>query len=698
MIALKNILSENKIIKFITVYKEALLQCFFAVLIFILATWRLDEIGQPIILSDEYGYWANSSYFLGQDWSSVTSRIGYYSYGYSILLIPLRLMQIIFGWQWFELYRAAVVQNAFMLVGTYFISIKICKRYFGDLNEIVRSFVCCAAALYSSNMFYAHLTLTETAILFFFWVFLYILMNVIDNPNMINHILLAMVSVYMYTIHQRTIAILITAIIIVIYQKMFNNSKLQHVAGFWGAMAVVMSIHSAIKHGLQYYYYLGNEPKTVLELAKVALSAKTLIIILAGVAVLGFLYLVEKKKYKMILGIMAVVLVVGVVFVMTVGVPGANTNEAVDMRISNNDFSGQWGKIAGIFTLNGFLRLGISITGKWFYMAAATGLVICWGIKDLFKQMFWWCVENAQCMITTIKGGTYTGKRIINDKFKDNIWFFGLFLAFAGTFMICAIYKEGLFKNDDLVHGRYNEFLVGIMLIYSFYVLYKDKHWIGTTVISLALFLAGAALCQHTLTELKRTEFEMCHSVMFGRVFWNKEVPVGKFKIMISYVLPLGLTFIILMKVWGKRFSKYFTLRCALLLLIPAVSWTYLSSQVLENYSISLNRKSANTAPDIVEIIESYDYHDDKNIYYLEDTRYYRYAEKIQFMLSDREIIMTNMQEVPLTEDAFFIMSTSAAGTEAVQQECEIIATRGQYALVINKNHELMKRWGKNER
>ena len=118
----------------------------------------------------------------------------------------------------------------------------------------------------------------------------------------------------------------------------------------------------------------------------------------------------------------------------------------------------------------------------------------------------------------------------------------------------------------------------------------------------------------------------------------------------------------------------------------------------MSSSSISLNRKSANTAPDIVEIIESYDYHDDKNIYYLEDTRYYRYAEKIQFMLSDREIIMTNMQEVPLTEDAFFIMSTSAAGTEAVQQECEIIATRGQYALVINKNHELMKRWGKNER
>ena len=166
---------ENKIIKYIERYKEALLQCFFLVFIFILATWRLDEVGQPIVLSDEYGYWANSSFFLGQDWSSLTSRIGYYSYGYSLLLIPIRILQRIFDWEWGYMYSAAVVLNTTMLLCAYLLAVKICKRYFDAQNWILRSTVCFAVFSYTSNIFYAHLTLTETTILFGFWLFLYIL-------------------------------------------------------------------------------------------------------------------------------------------------------------------------------------------------------------------------------------------------------------------------------------------------------------------------------------------------------------------------------------------------------------------------------------------------------------------------------------------------------------------------------------------
>ena len=58
-----------------------LLQCIPAVIIFLLATYRLSDIGQPILFNDEIGYWSNSAFFMGDDWTSVTGRIAYYSYG-----------------------------------------------------------------------------------------------------------------------------------------------------------------------------------------------------------------------------------------------------------------------------------------------------------------------------------------------------------------------------------------------------------------------------------------------------------------------------------------------------------------------------------------------------------------------------------------------------------------------------------------
>lgn len=36
-----------------------------ALVIFLLATYRLSETGQPILFNDEIGYWSNSAFFWG---------------------------------------------------------------------------------------------------------------------------------------------------------------------------------------------------------------------------------------------------------------------------------------------------------------------------------------------------------------------------------------------------------------------------------------------------------------------------------------------------------------------------------------------------------------------------------------------------------------------------------------------------------
>ena len=44
--------------------KKGMSRFLMALVIFIFGIWRLDEVEQPIVFSDEYGYWANTSFFL----------------------------------------------------------------------------------------------------------------------------------------------------------------------------------------------------------------------------------------------------------------------------------------------------------------------------------------------------------------------------------------------------------------------------------------------------------------------------------------------------------------------------------------------------------------------------------------------------------------------------------------------------------
>lgn len=689
------------------IHREHILQFVLMLGIFILGIWRIYEINQPIIFSDEYGYWANSSYFLGQDWSSLTSKIGYYSYGYSLLLVIIRVIQRVFDLHWSEMYELGILLNALMLVLGYLMAVKISKRYFDKYNWIRRNIVCFVAFLYSSNIFYAHLTMTETTIYFCFWLFLYLVMKSIDKPSVANHMLLALVSVYVFAVHQRTIAILITAIIIVIYQKILRNNRLIDVVAFWLTMTVCLVINSVIKSDLQQSFYLASGHLTSNQIFEKIFSTKNLLLVVAGIALFIFLYLLEKRKYKIVISAVVLIAMAVVMVLLKEGLPDIQSTQNVDSRISNNDFSGQWAKIKGIFSTQGIVRLGISITGKWFYMASTTGLVICWGIKDIFKHMFWMVYETIKCAILALVGKEYKGHKALGIKLKEDIWLLAVFFAYIGTFLICAIYKEGLYKVDDLVHGRYNEFLMGIMIIYSFYSLYKDKHWIRTLLISIALYCIAGAICQYTFDELQRTEFELCHSPMFGRVFWNYESPTGKVRIMAKYVLSLGVPFILLLKVYSNKKcglnirnikitpSKIAIIRCVIALLIPAVSWTYLSTRLIDKYIVAVNVKNSNVAPEITKWIDLLDWKDDKNIYYFEDTEYYRYAESLQFMLPDKVITITSSSNVSLDEDAFFIMDTQYALSPHIQEKCEIIVKKNHFSLLINRNQELMERWDK---
>ena len=58
----------NKVVKFLKNYREGILALLGAAIIFMIGSYRYQETFQPIVFSDEYGYWATSAFFLGEDW------------------------------------------------------------------------------------------------------------------------------------------------------------------------------------------------------------------------------------------------------------------------------------------------------------------------------------------------------------------------------------------------------------------------------------------------------------------------------------------------------------------------------------------------------------------------------------------------------------------------------------------------------
>ena len=692
MVKRRAVLAAQSLKKFIWEHRLALLQGIPALLLFLFATYRLSEISQPILFNDEIGYWSNSAFFMGDDWTSVTGQIGYYSYGYSLLLIPLRVLAGWFYWGSDTLYRAGIVLNGVFLVMSYVIALQLAKRYLPEMNRLVRTAACFTVCTYSTYLVYAHMTWTECTLLFFFWVFLYVMMRLTDHPTVGNHIAFAVISFYLYTVHQRALGIVVTAVLIVLAMRLFRWNRMRDTTAFLGCLYLYSLIHAMVKWNLQHVNYLGEESESLRELAGHAFTRTSVCLLAAGIILLFLLYLLEKRKYKILLILMAAgILFMAVVFWHYAGgvgqteeasvegmLAGSGDLTAAETRISRNDFSGQWGVIRNLLTVNGLLRLGISMVGKWFYLASVSGFVICWGIMGLFQSAFFLCRDTLR--------RTFTAHR-------ERLWSLGVLLAWLSTFMISAIYKEGFYKNDDLFNGRYVEFTIGFLLLYSLNRLINDKKWVRKALIIMLLYIAAGHLCQNAIDVVGRTEFELAHCVMFGRMVWNYEVPVGKVRVVEEYIFPLAIWFFAILKLLRERFPRIAVARTVLALMIPVVAWTYLGKSIVDHYVVVRNEKQAEPLPQFATWINVLGRSGGQKVYYVLDSANQRYAGALQYMLQEKPVTVAWLEGVSFTEDAFYVVRQDYRDMDKVTENCEIVMSSRGYMLLINKEQELMERW-----
>ena len=192
--------------------------------VFIVSIWYLGENHSLKVWGDEFGYWQSAAFLTGKDWSSVASTNSYYGFGFGILLAPIMLL---FGHNATLMMRAALVLEALMLVSC-IVAAYLCIRYFnGKIKGAFRVLFAVVPIVYPSNILYVNMTMAEILIVTLIWWYTYLVLRFVKEKKFSLAVIIMIMSVYMYSVHQRTIAVMAISLILIawIYRKQLWTPK-----------------------------------------------------------------------------------------------------------------------------------------------------------------------------------------------------------------------------------------------------------------------------------------------------------------------------------------------------------------------------------------------------------------------------------------------------------------------------------------
>lgn len=202
---------------------------------------------------------------------------------------------------------------------------------------------------------------------------------------------------------------------------------------------------------------------------------------MVGVVVAGFLTFVvwAFRNPKLRKFILIAIVGLGIAGIAAVGIKGivqgnvyANSDASL---LAGNDYAGQIYTIKRLFTLEGIRNLIVGVAGKLFYLVEASFGTLFITLIYLFGQLI-------------------SLKRKYKEKeepLTKQLVSFYILLSFAAQFAITAAYMNTPSKLDSITYGRYNDYLIPIIMCLGLRQLmgyrHKLRYFIVTTLISGAL-------------------------------------------------------------------------------------------------------------------------------------------------------------------------------------------------------------------
>lgn len=196
------------------------------ILLFCLSICNIENLSQIFVLHDEFGYWYNAANIAGYDWTGINGISSYYSYGYSLLLVPFfHLFHSSTA-----MFKSAIILNGLLLTCSYLVACKCSFYLFKEIRKEVLCIFCFLISCYGGFLFSVNITWGESLLVFLFWLIILTLINFFQKGTVFYLCILVLEGVFLYAVHQRTLgvvcAIIFTGILLLKNSHMYRKSIL----------------------------------------------------------------------------------------------------------------------------------------------------------------------------------------------------------------------------------------------------------------------------------------------------------------------------------------------------------------------------------------------------------------------------------------------------------------------------------------
>lgn len=198
---------------------------FWACILFVLSVclWNIGMYQRVRVVDDEFAYWGIAAQLAGLDWSGALSHTGYYSYGYSFILVPFYWL-IRLGADVVLIYRIVIGLNAVFVCLSFTLAVMVGKMLFKNTNIFLIQSAALVSAVNLASVYQASCAWTEVYLTFMFWCCTYCVIRTIYKPEKKWIIFSLLTAANLFAIHMRTVAVCLV-VVGVVWLRLFLAEK-----------------------------------------------------------------------------------------------------------------------------------------------------------------------------------------------------------------------------------------------------------------------------------------------------------------------------------------------------------------------------------------------------------------------------------------------------------------------------------------
>lgn len=608
--------------------KNHLIDIFLIVLILVFGLWNIQRL-MRVRGVDEFGYWGIAATISGWDWKEVMATSPYYSFGYSIVLIPLCLAARL-GASMTSVYRIAIGMNALFLAGVYITVQYVEKEIFPQFPKMLKSASAFMIAMYIGNMVQMNMTGAEMYLRFMFWCIIATLIRVLKKPGYKNTGLLLVLAANIFAIHMRSIGVVaavgfILAVYIVTHFRELDKKYILYILGITAVLVMVfLGIKFYVTNEIYFNEYAANVTNSLNE------------------------------------------------------VRGVSSNNVNDLQSNIN-------RAKGLLHPAGIMDVLISTCGKMYYAFSAS--LLLGAIGSIISL-----VMVAAYFIKKIRKRSVQQWQLLQwYSFFVLLAFMGEILISA-VFKILPIYRHGKLDYatvETIVFGRYADFVVGGIMLLGIYGIYQFKQHYKEILAGVICFIPLAVIVQRQFDIMAgnigssdiayfRTNQTQWFSVLAGKSVTYFSYYVG--------IVSIGI-FLLILAAGVMKERKINAL--AIMLTIISIGWGLLEIHYANEFNLSKIYREQ-TVGTVVNIIEATD--KDTPLYWIAEnyTQLDAEIEALQWSIAGRSLRIRTVDDLDEinTEQAIMICYSDHEDiNDVLKARAEFIYDSGSFKVYIEKEN-----------